>query len=154
MKSLTIPNGVAARPLTQDGVLFWANKEVNPMLTSLRTAANYETRVKVSGLTTQTGTAQWVWRSEQMPYNGAWLVKADVVAMGATSRAVFELSAAFESTGGTASFAGETTFVRHSSSTSTLAQFTISSNVVSLDVTDDGSPMTFNAVVDVLEVKR
>jgi hypothetical protein len=154
MRSLTIPNGVAARPLTQDGILFWANKEVNPMLTSLRTAANYETRIYAKAITTQTGTAQWIWKSESMPYNGTWLVKADVAGTGATSRAVFELSAAFESTGGTSSFLGETTFVRHSSSTSTLAAFTITGSQVQLEVTDDGSPMTFTAVVDILEAKR
>lgn len=154
MKTPTIPNGISSRPLNKEGVMFWANKEVAPMLTSLRSVANYETRQLRRITTAQASTAQWIWKSDPMPFNGTWLVKADVVGTGATSRAVFQLTSAFESTGGTASFLGQTTYVRHASSTNSLASFTVSGDTVSLEVTDDGQAMDYVAVVDVLEARK
>lgn len=152
----TIFRAVSERALGKaEELLFWANREVIPVLREMRDALNLETVQRFRVNTLATGLFANIWTSDAMPTDSAWLVEAKVIARaisGTAQRCTYIRRGLFYNESGTVTQQGATdaTYTNESAAGCDV-RLQVSGQTIVLDVQDDGaSQFQWVALVRVL----
>lgn len=155
---LTAPFALSSRPIEQNGLLFFINREATVLLRQLRTFANALGTEVNSADSLGAGAYVRVWTSDALPTDAAWTITANVVGVstsGAAQRASYGLAGLFESTAGTISQIGATTSLwTIESAAACNARFGVdaTNRVIYVEARDDAvSPMRWTAVTAINE---
>lgn len=154
----TVSTAVSDRPVAEEGLVEWANREIQPVLNQLRTGANARGIERVSGTTDGAGTYLRVWASVEPPTDAAWHVTATVAAMssaaGGTERAAYLLGGLVSSIAGAVTLTGSTAVYSFETTGTIDARLGVTGRTAYIEVRDTGGgAMDFVVVVDVTEAR-
>lgn len=158
MKNLTVSAGISTRPVKDEDVPSWVNREAVPVLTAARDALNSLASVTRSVQTAGGGVYVNLWVSEEFPTEGLWTVSAKaggISTSGAAQSAAYHIQGCFRSAAGVLAQVGSTSTVSSFESAAAIdAKFVVdgTARTVSVQVRDNAtSPMRFTGRIEVLE---
>jgi hypothetical protein len=154
----TVVTPVSGRPVTEDALVEWVNKEAVPLLSQTRTAVNSRSTERAEITTDGSGTSTVIWTSPAMPSDAAWLVSATVAGLSVSpgvQRAGFSLNITAQSTAaGAVTSVGTTAISTHVTTFGIDAVFSVMGRFVLLEVNDGATgAMQFTAVLDTTEAR-
>lgn len=154
----TVSAAVSDRPISEAGLVDWANREAQPVLSQLRTFANARSVERATATTDGAGAYIRIWESPDPPTDATWTITATVAGMSSTAggapRAGYVLAAVVASVAGTVTLTGTTVLASHETAAGIDARFGVSGRTAYVEARDAATgAMDFVAVVDTTEVR-
>ncbi len=151
----TVEQAVSDRPVKEDDLTFWANKEVIPLLKKLRDAVNQIVAGAFTLTTAASGAFTNIWTSDPVPTDTTWGVRVRVVGhstAGAAQTADYGRVATFRNTAGTVAQVGATQSLWSIETAAAMdVRVQVSGQTIQVDVRDDGvSTVAWKAYVEYL----
>jgi hypothetical protein len=154
----TVTQAVSDRPVDQEDLVDWVNREATPVLAQLRKAANAVGSYQATGRTTGGGGYLTIWTSPELPADATWCVGGSVAAMAAApgggERAAYLVYCMVTSIAGVVTITGASSLYSAETNAAIDARFGVTGRTAYLEVRDAATAvMDFVAVIEITEAR-